>query len=398
MIAVGLVARVVVAFKTYGVRYDIDSLTMVREALASGPLDLYSDVNSGPTNRWPYLSGYLPLVALAGWVADATGTAFHGLTQLPQILADLAIAWFVQDFLGRRGHGERTRLAAAALVVLGPAFWMTSGYHGQVDSVAILPAVVALWLWDRSPPGARRALVAGALIGVGVSVKTVPLVMLVALLPSAVSNRERLALVAPALLVPLVAMAPFLIEDFDGVRHSLEGHRALPGIGGISLVVQPELANAWLHPGSGTELSALSRTLHDHQAWFVAALMAPFVAVVLVRRVAATMAAALLWAALLVFGVGFAHQYVLWALPFALMAGYLWQVAAVQAALFVPAAMMYWHPFDGAPAEVYTPIMIGVWAVLAVTLVVWAVRLARAGPPQRGATPRAPAIATGGGA
>jgi 4-amino-4-deoxy-L-arabinose transferase-like glycosyltransferase len=213
LIALGVVARTIVAFKTYGFLYDMDSLVAVRKALGGDALHVYSTVNGHPYNRWPYDSGFFPLILLSGAVASVTGLAYHGLVQLAPIAADGAIAWIVQDHLGRHGASERLRLAAAALVALGPSFAIISGFHGQIDSVALLPAVLALWLWERSPPGVRRALVAGALIGVGASIKTVPGLMLFALLPSVRSRREAAALVLPALAVPAIAVAPFLIAD-----------------------------------------------------------------------------------------------------------------------------------------------------------------------------------------
>src|SRR3712207_1723439 len=117
----------------------------------------------------------------------------------------------MQDFLRRRGATERTRLAAVALVALGPSFWIVSGYHGHIDSLAILSAVLIVWLWDRWPPGMRRALTCGGLVGLGIATKVVPGLVLVALLPWVRSRREALALVAPAALIPLVAFVPFLV-------------------------------------------------------------------------------------------------------------------------------------------------------------------------------------------
>lgn len=381
MLGAGAVLRIVLAFETYGVRYDIDSQAIAADALGGDLLHLYSEANGGPTNRWPYLPGFLPLIAAADGVASATGAAFHAVVQFPEIAADLAIAWLVQDLLGRRGMGERVRLVAAALVALGPSFWMVSGYHGQIDSAAILPAVAALWVWERSPPGPRRAVVAGLLVGLGATIKFVPIVMLVALLPSSESARERLALVTAALALPVVSIAPFLAADWDGVTSTFRSHRELPGMGGLSLVVQPELAESWLRTDRAS-LSGVSRWLLDNQGPVTGALMAPFVALAFLRRLPAWTAAALLFAALLVFGGGFAYQYVVWSLPFALVAGWLWQAAAVQAALLVPAAMMYWHPFDWESAPLYSTIMIALWVVVAAALVRLAVRLAR--------TPRAP--------
>jgi hypothetical protein len=166
-IAVGFVGRLVLAFRTYGVSYDMDSLTLVGNALSVSPLHVYTIVNGHPDNRWPYPPGFFPIVALARGAARVTGTAFHGWVKLPEVLADCACAWLVQDLLGMRQAATRTRLAATALVIFGPAFWMVSAYHGQIDPFSILMAVAALWTWEKWPGAGARAVAAGALIGIG---------------------------------------------------------------------------------------------------------------------------------------------------------------------------------------------------------------------------------------
>lgn len=379
LIGVGVVGRTIVAFKTYGFTYDMDSLVAVRAALGDDVLNAYTTVNSGQYNRWPYLSGYFPFVTGSGKLADLFGVPFHGTIQLAPIMADAAIAWLVQDHLGRRGAGERARLAAVALVALGPSFWAISGFHGQLDSVAILPAVLALWLWERSEPGVRRALIAGALIGVGVSIKTIPGLMLLALLPSVRSFREAAALAVPAVTLPLALLAPWLIADPNGTLDALRTHRALVGFGGISLLAQPGLADPWLSQ-EPLELSGLSEFLADKEFVLTALLMAPFMALVQLRRTPPTTAAALLFCALPLFNIGFSFQYVVWALPFALMAGYLWQVAAVQVALLLPTVMFEWHPFDPPPSTLYVVLMIGTWATATAGVVMLALRIYRERP------------------
>jgi hypothetical protein len=379
MIVAGLVGRVVLGFKTYGVPYDTDSAKAVRFALSDDPFHVYSAVNGAPFNRWPYPPGFLPWIMASGKLEDLTGLAFHGWIQLPQIAADGAIAWLVQDHLGSRGAGQRTRLIAVALVMLGPAFWIISGYHGQVDSLAILPAVLALWLWERWPPGVRRGLAAGLLIGLGAAIKFVPVLMIVALLPWVRSRREAAALIVPAVAVPVLAFVPFLVTDGHAVVDALRAHRFLPGFGGISLLAQPELASNWLQHGAH-QPSSLTRFLLDHEGPALALLLLPFVVVVLVRRPPPTIAAALLWPAFVVVNLGFEFHFVVWALPFLLMAGLIREVALLEAALFIPAAELFWHPFGHAPTAPYVVLMIATWIVAAVAVVLAAVRMARAGP------------------
>ena len=366
ILAIGLAVRLYLAFTTYGVTYDIDSYVAVNGALGDDPLHLYSIVNDGPLNRWPYPSGFLPFIGLAHLAAKVAGP-FDGWVQLPQILADLGIAWLVQSYLGRQGRSDGVRLAAAALVALGPSFIAVSGYHGQLDSLAILPCVIAVYVWDVLPPGARRGLACGALVGCGIALKTAPGLVLLALLPTARDGRERAALVAAAAAVPLLALAPWLAADPQGTVEALRSHRAVPGVGGLTLLVQPELSTVWLETGF-TRISGVTQWLVDAQTAIVAVCLAPFAVFAWRRRLAPPEAATLLWLAFYVFATAFAFQYVVWGLPFALMWGRVREVAWLEAALLVPTLLIYAKPFDSGSEYVYVPIMIGVWLGLAVAL------------------------------
>src|SRR5919202_4626169 len=86
LVAVGTLARVVIAFATYGVPYDIDSARIVADALTTPGVGPYG------TGRWPYPSGFFPMIWLADAVADGTGLPFHGVVQLPAIGADALLA------------------------------------------------------------------------------------------------------------------------------------------------------------------------------------------------------------------------------------------------------------------------------------------------------------------
>lgn len=367
LLATGLLIRLALAFTTDGVTYDIDSYVEVDGALGMDPLQLYTIVNERDYNRWPYMSGYLPFVVAAN-VLESLGGSIRDWVQLPAIVADAALAWLVQAYLGRRGATERVRLAAAALVALGPSFVAISGYHGQFDSVAILPAVAAVYVWDVLPPGPRRALIAGALVGTGIALKTAPGLVLLALLPTATSNRERLATTVAAAAVPLAAMAPWLVADPGGVVEALRSHRAVPGVGGLSLLVQPDLSTVWL----GTRFTPVSETtqwLVDQQTAIVALTVIPFAVLVARRRVAPARAATILWLAFYVFATAFAFQYAVWGLPFALMAGHVRQVAAAQGALLVPTVLVYGQPLGDGAEYVYAPLMIGLWLGMVYALI-----------------------------
>lgn len=337
LIATGTLVRVGVAFTTHGLVYDLDSCRLVADALVGPhPLALYRDVNVNAL-RWPYPAGYFPWLVATHWVSNNLGLAFGNVVRLAPIAADGALAWVVQAALGDRGAAERVRLAAAALVAFGPSLAIVSGYEGQTDAVAILPAALAFLAWGRMSPSWRRALVAGLLIGAGAAIKTVPVLMLLALLPAARTWREAAALLAGTAAVPLLTLAPWLAAQPHATVAAL-GYNGLPGLGGLSLVAQPSLATAWLVTGN-FHRTALTNLLIDGRTVLTLALLAGVAAFLLRRRLEPLAAALVVWTALFAFGLNFGPRYLVWILPFALMAGRLREAAALQLIAF-PAAVI----------------------------------------------------------
>lgn len=369
LLGVGLAGRLALAFTTLGQPFDIDAYARVRDALARSPLHLYALVNGDGSQHWPYPGGFVPWVALSGWLSDHVGLRFDGWIQVAPIAADIGLAVIVFTYLGSRGASGPRRLAAAALVVAGPGFWVISGYHGQIDAVAILPAVLGLWFWDRSE-SRHRALVAGALIGLAASIKAPPLLTALALLPTARSLREAATLLGTTVAVVVGSVAPFLIADWHSTVDGLTENRGLPGFGGISLLVQPDLSALWLHTRR-VELSPVSQALFDHGTIFVIAALLATGFVLIRRRVEPLPAAVVIWLAYFSLGINFGITYLILGVPFFLMAGRVREVAALQMALVVPLALLYIQRGRSLPLEwIYTPVMLVVWVGILACLVV----------------------------
>jgi hypothetical protein len=364
MIAAGVVARLVVAFATHGLPYDIHSFQLVHAALSSSPLHLYSTVNPNGNFHWPYPPAYLPFVVVTGWLGDLFGGFTH-IVRIPPMIADAALTWLV--WIGLQGRvSDGRRLLAAGTISLGPVFIAVSGYSAQIDSVAILPAVGALLVWERDQEG-RRAWIAGLLIGIAAAVKTVPLVTLLALLPTARSVREAATLVGVAVGVLVLALVPWLIADFAGVK-GLRHYQGSPGMGGLSLVVQPDLAHNWLNryvrPSAATNW-----LFFRHASLLNVVALAGYAVFAAIRRPQPRIAAAVLWLVLLAFGSGFFFQYLVWGLPFWLLAGYVRATVLLELVVSVPMLIFYlgpWHS-DGI-VDVYIPIMLAVWVAWVVAI------------------------------
>ncbi len=364
LIAAGAVVKVIVAFATYGQQFDIDSLALVNAVLRSPHrLELY-EIGS----RWPYPAGYFPFDYLAGSFAYRTGLPFHGVIQLWPIAADCAIAWLVQDELGRRGYGERPRLVATALVALGPMFLLVSGYHGQIDSVQTLLALGAVLVVARE----GRPWVAGLLLGAAIAVKSPPVLLPLVLVPALPTWRARTQLAVPALAVPLLVTLPWLIGDFHATRSALTTYGGVPSLGGYSLIVEPSLVDAFLF-GERLEPGATVRWLTDHQNLIVG--LGALLAAIIARRrqLPVVTAVCLLYLAVWSFNPNGAYSYVLWGIPFLLVAGYLREVAVLQLVLSVPAAIVYSRTAEHWLKPPYLTVLIGVW----VATVVWFIRFAR---------------------
>ncbi|HVE68743.1 MAG TPA: glycosyltransferase 87 family protein [Solirubrobacteraceae bacterium] len=369
LLGAGLAVRLGFAFTTDGVKPDLESFRIVADALRAAPGHVYEIANANPPFvRWPYPSGYLPFVAGADRLADATGLDFLAVIRLGPIAADLALAAVVQAFMGRRGHGPGTRLAATALIALGPPFVAVSGHHGQIDAVAILPAVVALVVWERTD-AQWRGVAAGALIGLGASVKTIPLLMALALLPSARSWREAISLTGCAAAVPLLAVAPWIVsEGTDWLR--VFRYNGAPGLGSLSLLAQPDLAPAWFGLGDARP-NGFSQALFDASRAIAGASLLVVAALLLRFRAAAPLAAVAVWLGVYAFGVTFFMQYAVWGIPFFLMAGYVRHVLALELVLLAPILVTYadvasetWQVY-----VLYVGPMLLVWAAMTLALV-----------------------------
>jgi uncharacterized membrane protein len=392
LLAFGLAIRLVVAF-TQPVTGDVIFRLQAVAGLRQWGLGFYSHVNDIgallPAHRaYFYPPGFLPWLLLSDALHGWLGVPFAAVERIPAVTADVALAWLVAWYVRRRGAPGWIALVAAALIVFGPSFFLSSALEGELDPVAILPAVLAVIVWerDRSP---RRALAAGLLIGLGASIKSVPILTVLALLPSARSRREGLTLLGAAAAVPLAAMAPFLVVDPSGAAGSVQ-HIGFPGAGGLQLLIQPSLA--WHYLGDYVfRLSDASRALQLH-GWIltVAALVA--VTIVLVRRrPPPVVGVSLVWLVVYATAVNWQAQYIAWGVPFFLMAGWIWQVAVVDAVLLPVMVITYagyrgfdpisWVPGSWRPAA-YFACVEALWAMAAVGAILLAGSIIRGRSPE----------------
>jgi hypothetical protein len=345
MIAVGTVTRIVLAFTTYGSRPDLAAYRMVYEGLALHGLHMYSAVNfqlpGGKWSlHWPYATGYVPWIIVSHQLQLHAHLAFHSLIKLPAVVADAGLAWVAQDALARQGHPTRVRLAGCALIALGPAFAFISGYHGQIDAVAVLPAVVAVYGWHRWP-AQWRAIACGLLIGAGAAIKPIPALAVIPLLAIAPSVRDRVTLLLGTVAVPAVVLAPFAIADPHGVL-TLGRYSGFPGLGGISLLVQPTLVLR--HLRGPVYISGAEQFVIDHGKTFALLTTAAVAALIIRARPRLWQGEYALFIAFFVLFPFYARSYLVWVLPWVVIAGKLRLAAALEVLGFSAAIAGFYLP------------------------------------------------------
>lgn len=312
--------------------FDTQSTWLITRSLLAHPLSAYTANAASSRLVWPYPPGaFLWLGPLAA--ISSSHNEFATLIRLPEIGADLAIAWLVQSLLGRRGASPAARLAAAALIALGPTFVGSSAVEGQFDSIAFLPAVLACWLWDRLPPG-RREIAAGLLIGCGAAVKSVPIVLVLAFVPW-LENRGALGrLLFSAAVVPCLLTVPFVI-GYPATLHQIVSYQGGFGWGGLSIFVEPSSLRAYVDGGSPVwnpaqhELQELARVLLPEAV--LGATLALFW-----RRRSPERGMVLILTTVYVLMPNFFSQYAVWGLALAAAAGYVRAALAAQGVLVVP--------------------------------------------------------------
>jgi uncharacterized membrane protein len=333
VLAIGLVLRLWIAWRL-GPTGDTRSFAAAAQGFRQHGLHFYSHVNAYDAARpytyrnFSYPPGYIPVLLVAEAASKGpfpAGIQFWQVARVVPIVADITTAWLVQAYLPRNKYG--LRVAAATVIAIGPSFIVSSASEAQLDSVAILPAVVAVLLWKHG--GARRALWAGLLIGVGAAIKTIPIIMILALFPTAFSRREALRLGVAAFAVPVLALLPFALVDPAGTSATLR-YAGFPGAGGVALLLQPGLARHYL---GDYDLSS-AYPLLQHWGWILPAAGVAGTAFLCVRaRLNPVSAATLLWLVVYALSANWYPQYLAWGSPFLLMSGYVVSGSLAQAVL-----------------------------------------------------------------
>ena len=234
-------------FGTNDVRY---WNTFMRYIVAKGTVTIYRDI--WYYNHPPAVSGFLWLLHL---VADHAPHGFPFAMRLPAILADVGSVLLMYRLV-RLGWGERRGILCAVGVALSPILVLVSGFHGNTDPVFMCLILLAA---DRLLIG-KSAASAGAILGVAINVKLVPLLVVPIFFLHLDGTRARGRFAAALAGVIGLGFGYHFAVAAPFVKRNVFEYSGLRNIWGVT-----ELAHAGFppigSPGAGTALKLLIAAL-----------------------------------------------------------------------------------------------------------------------------------------
>jgi hypothetical protein len=291
---VALVAKLLLASTTFGTTDVRSFLYFALRDEATGAVSVYERVktfNHPPT----MLAALRAMHSLAG----LTGIPFAFWLRLPAIAADLGSLLLVAAWLHPARGPARTALVLCAAA---PVSVLVSGFHGNTDPVMMFLLLLSIALLDRSRP----AWLGGAVMGLALGVKIVPLVFWPAIFLWLPDLRQRVEYFGVALLAMIATWSPVLVVAPALVAVRVFGYVTEAGDWGV-----PRLLSA-------VALASV-RELYREQGRFL--LLAAVVALPVwmnrgPRRPALLLQLGVVAFAFLALAPGFGLQYLAWLVPF----------------------------------------------------------------------------------
>lgn len=313
VVAIAFVVRLIpAAVLPGGAGYDIDSFRRVAETFLRGEGVYSSSLVAG---RHPYLPFQVYLIGAAMWVSQKAGLPFVFAIKGVPILADLALTALIFRAVLRSGESITEAFVRSLLYALNPVSVLVSAYHGQFDAVPAFLLALAWYFWRFDSATTRGLLLSALALGLAVLDKSWPALFLPIVLLRLKSMRRRVTYGLITVAVPMAFTALYIVafrEDPAFLLGRPLTHTGVPGWWGIGAMVSVvKAATGWGEP--------VINWLGHYSRWFVFCTVG--LSYWLTRRQASLEALVTALLALYVSTIGFGLQWMLWGVPFALLAG-----------------------------------------------------------------------------
>lgn len=316
LVIIALLARLVPNFiLPMGAGYDIQSFQIVGGLVAQGK-DVYSEIES--ENRHPYLPLQLYWMALSQKAAEFFKISFVNLIRLAPIFADVVIC-LVLYFLLIRSSSPFHSYMSALLYAVNPIPVYISAYHGQFDSIPML--FILLALFNQIPRSSLREdvykniIASGSWLGIGILVKSWPVLTLPSFLHNILTWKNRLLFLAFVLLIPFLGIslyAYFFKANPIGIISQALSYNHGIGVWGYTYFVR---LLTFLRSG----FSVLYDWLIQYGRWLTLAGVGIAYWLTIKNRQPLSLGILSILLSFLVITHAFSIQYLVWVVPFAIL-------------------------------------------------------------------------------
>ncbi|MGA2769445.1 MAG: glycosyltransferase 87 family protein [Bryobacteraceae bacterium] len=224
--ALAFALKVALALNTYGTNDVITWERHLAKIKDDGALAWYRD---GPDIRTPdgrRIAGQVPnhppfvISILAAWdyLARVSGLPFRFWLRFTSSLADIASLLLIWRCRISAGLGARP--VVLLLIALSPVSIMVSGFHGNTDPLVVSILLLSIWLAESGRP----AWLAGAVFGMAMNIKVVPILFAPAFLLYLRGTQRRIGFAVAASAVFLTGSLPYIAQDPVLIIHRLFGY------------------------------------------------------------------------------------------------------------------------------------------------------------------------------
>jgi len=329
---------------------------------------------------------YTPIpMFLPAWseqLALALKLPFHFVVKWPMILADAGIALLLWWQAQKRCLPQIAIWIGLAFAI-NPVSLLTTSFHG---SYSVLPAffmLLAYYLVSFLPVKQYYRL-SGLSLGMAIGLRGYPALFLpFFLIKMDLSRRQKIVFLLLSVLPSAVTLTPFLLANFQAVWQSVFAYSGVADYGWIAIlraIGELTIGNRYL-PGT------LAKDLLGFSKWLFLILYLLLTILFWRKHNRFSLLSGILGTQLLFFGIygGISSQYLVWAVPFALLIGTGWEKAFTWSAFasmvsfylyFFPAILfgdvpIQWQQLNPAVMPFYLAFNLAFWGIC----IAWLIRI-----------------------
>jgi len=316
LIVVALLARLVPNFiLPMGAGYDIQSFQIVGSLALQGK-EVYS--NPETERRHPYLPLQLYWMAFSQRMAEQFHLSFVKIVRLAPILADVVIALILYLLLLRTLSPTKAFISGLIYAV-NPIPVFISAYHGQFDSIPALCILIALYnfysLVSRKSNTNQNLFSSGSWLGLGILVKSWPVLTLPLLLGELRSWKHKLLYLAAVVSIPGMGVGLYMFifkaNPIEIINQAVTYNHGI-GVWGYTFFFR---LLAFARP----ELSALYQWLIEYSRWITLAGLGVLYWWTARKKSSPGVNILTILVTFLAITHAFSIQYLMWIVPFAIL-------------------------------------------------------------------------------